>query len=67
MNTDKLQSTLFVGIDVSSKSNYAYAMDFFGRKLLSFAFSNNQPGADLLIDNVFNCLINKFTSICNFF
>lgn len=59
MNTDKLQSTLFVGIDVSSKSNYAYAMDFFGRKLLSFAFSNNQPGADLLIDNVFNCLINN--------
>lgn len=59
MNTDKLQSTLFVGIDVSSKSNYAYAMDFFGRKLLSFAFSNNQPGADLLINNVFNCLINN--------
>lgn len=59
MNTDKLQSTLFVGIDVSSKSNYAYAMDFLGRKLLSFAFSNNQPGADLLIDNVFNCLINN--------
>lgn len=56
MNTNKLQSTLFVGIDVSSKSNYAYAMDFFGNKLLSFDFSNNQPGANILIDKVSNCL-----------
>lgn len=59
MNTDNLQSTLFVGIDVSSKSNYAYAMDFFGRKLLSLPFSNNQSGADFFIDNIFNCLINN--------
>lgn len=56
MNTQQLQSTLFVGIDVSSKSNYAYAMDFFGKKFLSFPFSNNQPGANLFIDNVYNCL-----------
>ena len=33
---EQLQSTLFVGIDVSSKSNYVYAMDFFAKKLLSF-------------------------------
>lgn len=56
MDPNKLQSTLFVGIDVSSQSNYACAMDFFGKKLLSMPFSNNQPGADLFIDNVFDCL-----------
>lgn len=54
MDKDKLQSTLFVGIDVSSNSNYAFAMDFFGTKF--FSFSNNQPGSNVLINNVSNCL-----------
>lgn len=57
MDKDKLQSTLFVGIDVSSNSNYAFAMDFFGSKLLSFSFSNNQPGSNILVSNVYNCLL----------
>jgi transposase len=53
---EQLQSTLFVGIDVSSKSNYVYAMDFFAKKLLSFSCSNNLPGASVLITNLCNCL-----------
>lgn len=53
---EELQSTLFVGIDVSSKSNYVYAMDFFAKKLLSFSCSNNLPGASVLITNLCNCL-----------
>lgn len=39
-------STLYVGIDVSSKSNVVYAMDFEQNKLLSDSFPNNQPGAE---------------------
>ena len=49
-------STLFVGIDVASRSNYVYAMDFWGNKLLSFSTSNNQPGADLISSNLIQCL-----------
>lgn len=36
-------STLFVGIDVSSKSNVIYAMDFDENKYIASSFSNNQP------------------------
>ena len=53
---EQLQSTLFVGIDVSSKSNYVYAMDFFAKKLLSFSCFNNLPGVSVLITNLCNCL-----------
>jgi transposase len=38
-------STLFVGIDVSSKSNVVCALDFYSTKLLTFSVSNNHPGA----------------------
>ena len=38
-------STLFVGIDVSSKSNVVCALDFSSNKLLDFSVSNNHPGA----------------------
>lgn len=38
-------STLFVGIDVSSKSNVVCALDFSSNKLLEFSVSNNHPGA----------------------
>lgn len=41
-------STLFVGIDVSFKSNIVYAMDFHRNKYISSAFSNNKPGAEKL-------------------
>ena len=37
-------STLFVGIDVSSKTNAVYAMDFEENKYISSSFGNNQPG-----------------------
>lgn len=47
-----LTATLFVGIDVSSKTNYVYAMDFFGNKLLSFETSNNLPGAQTILERV---------------
>ena len=35
-------STLFVGIDVSSKSNVVYAMDFDENKYIDSSFPNNQ-------------------------
>ena len=37
-------STLFVGIDVSSKPNAVYAMDFYKNNYIHSSFSNNQPG-----------------------
>lgn len=49
-------STLFVGIDVSSKSNVVYAMDFYKSKLIQASFANNHPGADALVDLVVSCL-----------
>ena len=49
-------STLFVGIDVSSKSNSVYAMDFEENKYLSTSFGNNQPGADELVNRIAACM-----------
>ena len=49
-------STLFVGIDVSSKSNVVYAMDFDENKYISSSFSNNQTGADALADIIAACM-----------
>jgi len=61
MNKGKLLSTLFVGIDVGSETNFAFAMDFFGNKFLSFSFVNNEPGSRVLISNVTECLkLNDF-------
>lgn len=51
-----LTTTLFIGIDVSSRSNYIFALDFFGNKLLSFQARNNQPGADEIVSNILSCL-----------
>ena len=45
MKNSKVLSTLFVGIDVSSRSNVVCALDFSSNKLLTFSVSNNQPGA----------------------
>lgn len=50
-------STLFVGIDVSSKSNAVYAMDFDENKLITSSFRNNQPGADELAQMISACMI----------
>lgn len=48
MKNSEVLTTLFVGIDVSSKSNVVYAMDFFSSRLLSCTVSNNRPGAEEL-------------------
>ena len=49
-------STLFVGIDVSSKSNVVYAMDFDENKYIDASFGNNQPGADELAGKIAACI-----------
>lgn len=49
-------STLFVGIDVSSKSNRVYAMDFEENRYISSSFGNNQPGADELAAMIAQCM-----------
>ena len=51
-------STLFVGIDVSSKSNAVYAMDFDENKYFSSSFGNNQPGAEKLVNMIADCIQN---------
>ena len=42
-------STLFVGIDVSARSNVVCALDFSSNKLLTFSVSNNNPGASEMV------------------
>lgn len=49
-------STLFVGIDVSSKSNVVYAMDFDENKYIDSSFPNNQPGANKLTEVITDCM-----------
>jgi len=49
-------STLFVGIDVSSKTNVLCALDFQGNKLLNLKALNNQPGAESILESVLDCL-----------
>ena len=49
-------STLFVGIDVSSKTNAVYAMDFEENKYISSTFGNNQPGAEELAGIIADCM-----------
>ena len=56
---NKLLSTLFVGIDVSSKTNHIYAMDFEQNELLNFKVKNDLPGSKILIDKVVKCLQNN--------
>ncbi|MDD3169050.1 MAG: IS110 family transposase [Eubacteriales bacterium] len=49
-------STLFVGIDVSSKSNVICALDFQSNKLLQGSFPNNQPGSEEFASKVASLL-----------
>lgn len=49
-------STLFVGIDVSSKTNVLCALDFEGNKLLDLKALNNQPGAESILESILGCL-----------
>lgn len=58
MNKDVL-STLFVGIDVSSSSNYFCAIDFEGNHLLDYSTTNNLPSSELAIEKIFNILQEK--------
>lgn len=53
---NNILKTLFVGIDVSSKTNVLCALDFSGNKLLNLKALNNQPGAKSLLDSVLSCL-----------
>ncbi len=52
-------STLFVGIDVSSKTNVLCALDFQGNKLLNLKALNNQPGAESILSSILECLISN--------
>ena len=54
--SENFLSTLFVGIDVSSKSNTVCALDFKGNKLLNLTVANNRPGAESILENIVDCL-----------
>lgn len=45
-------STLFIGIDVISKTNAVYAMDFEENKYIPSSFANNHPGADNPVNQI---------------
>lgn len=47
-----LLSTLFVGVDVSLRSNYAVILDFFGNKLDAFPFHNTLSGASAITSKI---------------
>ena len=53
---NNILSTLFVGIDVSSKTNVLCALDFGGNKLLNLKALNNNPGAESMLDSILDCL-----------
>jgi len=53
---NNILKTLFVGIDVSSKTNVLCALDFAGNKLLNLQALNNQPGAESILDSIIGCL-----------
>lgn len=52
MSKEDILSTLFVGIDVSSKSNVVRAIDFYGTAHLSFDVENNNSGAVSLVEKL---------------
>lgn len=51
-----LTITLFISIDVSSKTNYVFGLCFFDKKLLSFQDKNNLPDSEEIISNLLVCL-----------
>ena len=55
MNKDTL-NTLFVGIDVSSKTNAVFAINFEGNTLLNFSVPNDLPGAELMLEKILSAL-----------
>lgn len=54
---DNCLSTLFVGIDVSSKSNVLCAIDFNSNKLLNLDVPNNDPGCEIIINELISVLV----------
>lgn len=57
-------STLFVGIDVSSKSNTVCVMDFSCNHFLDITVANNQPGANQLVNALIEILLkNAFNKL----
>jgi transposase len=63
MNNNIL-STLFVGIDVSSKTNVVCALDFHSNKLFETSSKNNLPGSNEILNCIINCLKdNDFTNV----
>lgn len=63
MNNNIL-STLFVGIDVSSKTNAVCAIDFHSNKFFEISTRNNFPGAEIIADAIIEVLNNNnFTHI----
>ena len=64
MKKTDLLSTLFVGIDVSSRENVVCAIDYEAQKLLRFSVQNNHPGGVEMTQKLHallagNCDINK--------
>lgn len=49
-------STLFVGVDVSSSSNYFCAINFEGKHLLDFSITNDLPSSEIAVERIFNAL-----------
>ena len=47
-----MSQTLFVGIDVSLKSNQVYAMNFNQDKLLNSSFANTPEGSEFLVNKI---------------
>jgi len=52
MKNHEVLSTLFVGIDVSSKNNAVCAIDFDEKRYIETSVSNNHPGALLLAEKL---------------
>ncbi|SHD75920.1 conserved protein of unknown function [[Clostridium] ultunense Esp] len=61
---NKTLTTLFVDIDVSSKSITLCALDHEYNKLLNLKALNNQPGAESILDSIIKCLNSKQPKIC---
>ena len=60
MKKADLLSTLFVGIDISSRENVVAVMDFESTKpIASFAVPNNEPGAEEMVTRIYEYLTPK--------
>ncbi len=59
-----MTNTLFVGIDVSKKSNVVRFTDSDGLTICLFSIKNNQDGADKLLEKIHDTLLHSdFSSI----